>query len=89
MTKSLRYTQVAFKRFKAFKSFTLNLQRFNIMVGPNNGGKSTILAAFRILAAGLRTANRYRAEFLDRPEGDVYGYKVNLRRCPSVKRTSF
>ena len=54
MAEALQYIRVVFKRFKAFESFTLNLRHFNIMVGPNNAGKSTILAAFRILAAGLR-----------------------------------
>jgi predicted ATP-dependent endonuclease of OLD family len=38
-------------RFKAFSTFALHLRHFNILVGPNKSGKSTILAAFRILAA--------------------------------------
>ena len=40
-----------------FKTFVLNLRHFNILVGPNNAGKSTILAAFRILAAAIRKAS--------------------------------
>lgn len=78
MTELLRYKQVAFRRFKAFESFALNLQRFNIMVGPNNAGKSTILAAFRILEAGLRRANARSAELVDGPNGAVFGYPVDL-----------
>jgi hypothetical protein len=38
------------------------LRRFNILVGPNNAGKSTVLIAFRILASGLRRATTRRAE---------------------------
>ena len=74
----LRYTKVTFKRFKAFESFTLDLRRMNVMVGPNNAGKSTILAAFRILAEGLRKANRRRPELVDAPEGPRYGYSVDF-----------
>jgi hypothetical protein len=39
---------------KAFREFSLSLDRFNILVGPNDAGKSTIVGAFRILAEGLR-----------------------------------
>ena len=75
----LQYTRVAFKRFKAFESFTLNLQRMNVLVGPNNAGKSTVLAAFRILSEGLRKANRRRAELVAGPEGARYGYSVDFK----------
>ena len=78
MSQHLQYIRVAFRRFKAFESFTLHLQHFNIMVGPNNAGKSTILAAFRILAAGLRKANTRRAQLVAGPEGRVFGYSVDL-----------
>ena len=78
MTEALQYTRVTFKRFKAFKSFTLNLRHFNVMVGPNNAGKSTILVAFRILAAGLRKANSRTADLVEGPNGKTFGYSVNL-----------
>ncbi len=78
MAEALQYTQVVFKRFKAFESFTLNLRHFNIMVGPNNAGKSTILAAFRILAAGLRKANTRKPVLVNGPDGPVLGYSVDL-----------
>ena len=74
----LHYTDVVFKRFKAFDSFKLNLRHFNILVGPNNAGKSTILAAFRILAAGLRRASARRPERLLGPDGRVLGYQIDL-----------
>ena len=78
MAEALQYTRVVFKRFKAFESFTLNLRHFNIMVGPNNAGKSTILAAFRILAAGLRKANTRNPELVNGPSGLMRGYSVDL-----------
>ena len=33
----------------------------NVLVGPNNSGKSTILSAFRVLEQGIRTARAKRA----------------------------
>ena len=78
MTGKLSFEQIKFVRFKAFNSFTLNLHKINIMVGPNNSGKSTILAAFRILSAGIRKANARRPEFVSSPQGRVLGYRVDL-----------
>jgi energy-coupling factor transporter ATP-binding protein EcfA2 len=72
------FTRVTFHKFKAFPSFILKLKSFNIMVGPNNAGKSTIVAAFRILAAGLRRANAKRASLIQGPNGPVLGYQIEL-----------
>ncbi|MER9562430.1 AAA family ATPase [Mesorhizobium sp. M0571] len=73
-----RFTRVEFNRFKAFEKFTLHLRNFNILVGPNNAGKSTILAAFRILASALRKASSRKSEVVSGPQGSVYGYIVDL-----------
>jgi hypothetical protein len=73
-----QFTKVEFKRFKAFENFTLQLRHFNILVGPNNAGKSTVLAAFRILAAGLRTANRRKPVLIHGPVGTTYGHIIEL-----------
>lgn len=79
MTDLLRYTRVTFTRFKAFESFTLHLRHMNVMAGPNNAGKSTVLAAFRILAEGIRKANARKAEPVEGPEGRRFGYSVDLK----------
>ena len=79
MSDLLRYTKVAFKRFKAFEAFTLHLRHINIMVGPNNAGKSTVLAAFRILAEGIRKANARKAELVEGLDGLRFGYSVDLK----------
>ncbi len=73
-----QFTRVDFHRFKTFRAFTLHLRHFNILVGPNNAGKSTVLAAFRILAAGMRRATSRRAEMLSGPNGTAPGYRVEL-----------
>jgi hypothetical protein len=74
-----RFVRVDFRRFKAFDSFTLHLRHFNILVGPNNAGKSTILTAFRILAAALRRANARNPQPLRGPNGNVFGHLIDLR----------
>lgn len=74
----LQFTKVKFKHFKAFEAFTLHLRHFNILVGPNNSGKSTILIAFRILAAAMRKANNRNPEIVRGPLGHVTGYKIDL-----------
>jgi len=72
------FVKVAFHRFKAFRDFTLNLRKFNILVGPNNAGKSTVLAAFRILSSGIRKARRLKPELVSGPRGDTLGYSVDM-----------
>src|SRR3954465_4217990 len=72
------FVRVDFNRFKAFETFTLNLRHFNLLVGPNNAGKSTVLTAFRILAAAMRKANSKNPEIVQGPMGDRYGYSIDL-----------
>lgn len=85
----LRYTRVEFHRFKAFKSFSLSLRNFNIVVGPNNAGKSTVLAAFRILSAGLRKANSRRPTFIKFNRSTVRGYDVDLASISVAEENLF
>src|SRR5215469_2377768 len=89
MKETHQFVQVNFRRFKAFSNFVLTLRHFNILVGPNNTGKSTILAAFRILAAALRHANRFRAEQFRGPHGRAFGYPVNLRAISIAEENIF
>src|SRR5215469_17411083 len=84
-----QYIRVEFSHFKAFDTFAIHLRPFNILVGPNNTGKSTILAAFRILAAALRHANRFRAEQFRGPHGRAFGYPVNLRAISIAEENIF
>ena len=52
----MEITTVKFKNFKAFREFNLRLGQMNVLVGPNNAGKSTIIGAFRVLNSALRRA---------------------------------
>jgi len=90
MAKSItRYISVKFSKFKGFKQFTLNLRAFNILVGPNNCGKSTILGAFRILAEGCRKANAKNPILVDGPDGPALGYSVDLSEIPVATENVF
>ena len=89
MSDAQRFTRVDFEHFKAFDSFTLNLRHFNILVGPNNAGKSTILTAFRILASAMRKANHRKPEVVQGPLGQTYGYVVDLTAISVAEENIF
>lgn len=74
----LHFTEVHFENFKAFPNFRLMLKAFNILVGPNNAGKSTIIAAFRILSAGIRRARSKRGEMIRGPNGQAMAYPIDM-----------
>src|SRR6185437_14507440 len=86
-----RFVRVEFLRFKAFKKFTLSLRHFNILVGPNNAGKSTILAAFRILAAGMRRAYSRKPEVINGPKGvgPTHAYPIDLSSISIAEENLF
>jgi energy-coupling factor transporter ATP-binding protein EcfA2 len=69
-------TSVEFKDYKALKNFSLRLTDRNVLVGPNNCGKSTIIGAFRVLAEGLRTARSKSPERIIFGETVVRGYRI-------------
>jgi AAA15 family ATPase/GTPase len=50
--------QVSLHNFKAFERFTLDLRGDAYLAGPNNAGKSTLIAAIRVAAGLLRIAMR-------------------------------
>jgi ABC-type cobalamin/Fe3+-siderophores transport system ATPase subunit len=48
--------------FKGFEKFTISFPEDAILVGPNNAGKSTVIAALRAAASMLRTAARLKPQ---------------------------
>ena len=54
----------------------------NILVGPNNAGKSTILNAFRVIAAGIRRANARKPEVVLGPERETWGHVIQTDDIP-------
>ena len=73
----VRISSIKFLNFKALKQYSLKLEDTNILVGPNNAGKSTVISAFRILNVALRKARSKRAERVPLPHGlSGFGHKV-------------
>ena len=73
---SIVITSVEFKNYKAFGHFSISLQDINILVGPNNCGKSTIISAFRVLATGMRRARSQNPERVVVGENVTSGYPI-------------
>src|SRR5659263_554943 len=89
MTISHAITSVRFRNFKAFKTFSISLRDFNVLVGPNNSGKSTILDAFRILSEGIRIANSKSPEFIRTYNMNERGYLIGLEDLPIATENVF
>jgi len=83
------FTSVHFHHYKAFRDYKIFLHRFNVLVGPNNSGKSTILGAFRILAEGLRKARSRNPAWVPGPHGAGRGYVVELMDIPVATENVF
>ena len=77
------FRSVSFHNFKALENFSLVLRRTNVLVGPNNAGKSTVLDGFRALAAAVRYARRYRPLPISGPAGKrMLGYQIPMSTIP-------
>jgi predicted ATPase len=69
-----RITSIRFKNYKVFKSFSVSIKDFNVLVGPNNAGKSIVLGALRILGEALRKAKSKNPELV--PASMIAGYSL-------------
>ena len=74
---SVRISSIKFINFKALKNYSVSLHETNILVGPNNAGKSTVISALRILDVALKKARRLKAERVPTPSGSVgFGHRI-------------
>lgn len=89
MGKYEEFTSVRFRNFKAFRDYSVSLRDFNILVGPNNSGKSTIISAFKTLAEALRKARSKNPSFVEGPDGVTRGYDIDLRNVPIASENIF
>lgn len=70
-------TSIKFYNFKTFHEYSLALREMNILVGPNNTGKSTILSAFRVLEQAIRSSRNRRPQTVQSHTGNnVLGYPI-------------
>ena len=82
-----RFTRAVFSRYKALRHFSVTFEDFNVLVGPNNAGKSTIIGAFRILSEGIRIAASRKPQYHQSIES--YGYRVPLSDLPVATEAIF
>src|SRR5881394_1062010 len=83
MIEKPRITSIRFRSYKAFRDYSISLRQFNVLVGPNNAGKSAVLGAIRILSAGSRRARARTPERINGPKGhQVRAYPVKLEDLP-------
>lgn len=76
---NVRITSIKFTNFKSLRNYTVHLQERNILVGPNNAGKSTIISSLRLLEVALRRARSKNAERLTLPDGRLgHGHHISL-----------
>lgn len=78
-------TSIYFDNFKAHEKFSISLRDFNILIGQNNAGKSTILDAFRILEGAYRFASRYNPKNVVLASGQLKtGYEIPQTSIPII-----
>ena len=71
------FTSLRLVNFKRFESFSIKLRTGNVLVGPNNSGKSSILDAFRILDACFRNSRTRNPTHINIPGTGIFpGYLV-------------
>lgn len=86
----LSFTSIKFTNYKTFSNYSISLKDFNILVGPNNSGKSTIIGSFKILAEGIRKASSRKADIIEDPDGkEIYGYQLDIEDIPVATENAF
>jgi energy-coupling factor transporter ATP-binding protein EcfA2 len=68
--------QIKLTQFRCYKDYTINFDKFNIIVGKNDVGKSTIIDALKLISNVRRFASRRKGQLEDR---DVPFSQINLR----------
>jgi AAA15 family ATPase/GTPase len=71
---------LAYENYMAYKKFSIALSRFNILVGPNNSGKSTIIKSLQILESSWRSGIKRKPEYISEIEN--YGFRINESSLP-------
>ena len=72
----IRITRVDFDNFKALERYSISFEQVNIIVGPNNAGKSTVLSAFRALDTTLRAIRSKAPTRVHFDDVSTIGYRV-------------
>ena len=82
-------TSIRYSNYKTFKRYSVAINEFNILVGPNNSGKSTVIESLKILAEALRKARSRKPVLVDGPNGEIRGYDIDLANVPVATENIF
>ncbi len=83
-------SSIKYKNYKSFRLLTVSLNEFNILVGPNNAGKSTIIGSLKILAEGIRKAKTRKPTLIRSDVGsELFGYEIDLNQVPVATENVF
>jgi energy-coupling factor transporter ATP-binding protein EcfA2 len=82
-------TSIRYNNYKTFRQYSVSINDFNILVGPNNSGKSTVIGSLKILAEALRKARSRNPVFVKGPNGSIRGYEVDLSNVPVATENVF
>ena len=63
----MKIRSIHLKNFKQFENYSVSCRDVNILTGPNNAGKSSILDALRICKDVVRFASRKNPEMVSQP----------------------
>lgn len=83
-------SSIKFINYKTFSKFSVSLTNFNILVGPNNAGKSTVIGALKLLSDGIKKANTKKPNYIRDPNDSlVLGYELDLSQAPIATENVF
>jgi energy-coupling factor transporter ATP-binding protein EcfA2 len=78
----MRIRSARFQNFRGLRDYSVSLREMNVLVGPNNAGKSSILDGFRTLASAVRHAKRRNPTLLSVNRETFYGWEVPPSTLP-------
>ncbi|WP_426228035.1 ATP-dependent nuclease [Pararhizobium sp. DWP3-4] len=64
-------TEIRLTNFRKYENYIVSCKKGNVLVGPNNAGKSGIIEALRILDNCIRITRRKKPIPIQMPNGDV------------------
>jgi energy-coupling factor transporter ATP-binding protein EcfA2 len=77
-----RIRRIEFTNFKALSKYSISLGEVNVLVGPNNSGKSTIIGALRTLDSAIRFARGRAPTRVHFGEETAIGYRIPNESVP-------
>jgi AAA15 family ATPase/GTPase len=76
--------RVSIQNFKSLKDVTLDLQKVNLLIGPNNSGKTNFLKALEYFEFGVLqddiTAERQARDFRFKRSAEILSIELTFKR---------